>query len=87
MFRVIALALLVAGCASSSGVFAIGDDTYRVSSTAITSFGGAATAKGDAYRKATDYCANMGKHLQLVDQRQDAQFTQGSVDVTFRCAK
>jgi hypothetical protein len=85
MFRIIGLALLLAGCASSSGVFAIGGDTYRASSTAITSFGGSATAKGDAYRQATDYCTRMGKHMQLVDQQQDAQFTGASVDVTFRC--
>lgn len=77
--------LLLAGCASSSGVVAVGSDTYKVSSTAITSFGGAATAKGDAYRKATAYCAGQGKRLRLVTEQADNQFTQGSVDVTFKC--
>lgn len=78
-------ALTLAGCASSSGVYEIGSDTYRTSSTAITSFGGSAKAKEDAYRRATAYCATRGQRLELTDQKTDAQITAGSVDLTFRC--
>lgn len=79
------VALALAGCASSSGVIKVGPDTYKISSTAITSFGGSATAKGDAYRQATATCAQQGKQLQLVNEQADAQFTGASVDVTFKC--
>lgn len=78
-------AALLSGCASSSGVFSVGPDTYKISSTAITSFGGSATAKGSAYKQATEVCARQGKQMLLVDEKADAQFTGASVDVTFRC--
>jgi hypothetical protein len=75
----------LAGCASSSGVYEVSPGVYTVTSTAITSFGGAATAKGNALKKAQARCAAEGKQMQLVDQKTDSQFTQGSADVTFRC--
>jgi hypothetical protein len=79
------LAAAIAGCTSSSGVFAVGPDNYRITSTAITSFGGAGTASASAIRTATRYCADKGKSLLVVDTAMDSQFTQGSSDVTFKC--
>ena len=75
----------LAGCASSSGVYEVSPGVYSVTSTAITSFGGAGKAKGDAYKRAQSTCAAQGKQMKLVDQKSDSQFTQGSADVTFRC--
>lgn len=75
----------LAACASSSGVFQTGPGTYRISSTAITSFGGSATASGSAMKQATDHCAGLGRRMELVDQKSDAQFTGATVDVTFKC--
>ena len=62
----IGAASLLAGCASSSGVFSVGPDAYKISSSAITSFGGSATAKGSAYKQATEVCAKQGKQMLLV---------------------
>jgi uncharacterized lipoprotein YajG len=81
----VAAALLLAGCASSSGVYEVSPGVYSVTSTAITSFGGTGTAKGDAYRRAQAMCAAQDKQMELVEQHSDSQFTQGSADVTFRC--
>ena len=79
------VALGLASCASSSGVYQVGTDTYRITATAITSFGGEGTAKASVIRQAQDTCAKSGKHAEIVDEKQDAQFTQGSATVTFKC--
>jgi hypothetical protein len=76
--------LALAGCASSSGVYEVSPGVYSISSTAITSFGGAATAKGDAYKKASQTCAAQGKQMELVNQQSSANIASGSADVTFR---
>lgn len=78
-------ALGLASCASTSGVVGAGPDTFRVGATAITSMGGEATAKREAYKQAEAKCAADGKRADVVDQKSDAQFTGASVDVTFRC--
>lgn len=79
-----ALAAL-AGCASNSGAYQVGPDTYRISTTAITSFGGQATAKAAAIKTATATCSQKGKKLLVTDEGGNAQFTGASVDVTFKC--
>jgi hypothetical protein len=78
-------ALALSACASSSGVYKTGPDTYGITATAITSFGGEGTAKGQAVREANDECAKQGKHAEVVSDTADAQFTQASASVTFRC--
>ncbi len=78
-------ALALSACASSSGVFQVAPDTYRITTTAITSFGGAGTARAEAIRTANEYCAQQGKQAMVTDAQMDSQFTQGSSDVTFRC--
>lgn len=77
--------LTIAGCASSSGVHEVSPGVYSISSTAITSFGGTATAKGDALKKAQATCTAQGKQMELVNQESSATFASGSADVTFRC--
>lgn len=77
--------LTLAGCASSSGVYEVSPGVYSISSTAITSFGGAATAKGDAYKKASQTCSTQGKQMELVNQDSNANIASGSANVTFRC--
>jgi hypothetical protein len=81
----LAAALLSAGCASSSGVFQVGPDTYQITTTAITSFGGAGSARGSAIRTATEHWAHLGKRPINVDTATDSQFTHGSSDVSLRC--
>lgn len=82
---VIIAALLLTGCASSSGVFETAPGIYSISSTAITSFGGSATARGDAYKKAQAKCATAGKQMELVSQDASANIVNGSADLTFKC--
>lgn len=80
-----AVALVLSACASSSGVFQVAPDTYRITTTAITSFGGAGTARASAIRSANEYCARQGKQALVLEAEMASQFTQGSSDVTFRC--
>lgn len=77
--------LLLAGCASSSGVYEVSPGVYSVTSSAITSFGGAGTAKGSAFKQAQATCAAKGKQMELVGQSSNSNFASGSADLTFRC--
>jgi len=81
------LALLaLAGCASSSGVYAVSEpDTYKITTSAWTSMGGAGTAQGEAVKSATKHCASLGKTMVAVDSSSDSQLTQGSSELTFKC--
>ena len=60
------LALLLAGCASNSGVVPIGQDTFMVSRQAATGFSGSGTLKAEAFQEANDYCLQHKKTLQVV---------------------
>ncbi len=79
------LLLPISACASSSGVYAVGGDTFKVTTTAMTSMGGQGTAKGSAIHQATDYCARTGRAPEVVQEAGNAQFTQGTTEVTFKC--
>lgn len=57
--------LLVAGCASNSGVAPIGPDTFMVSRQAATGFSGAGTLKAEALREANQYCLGQKKVMQV----------------------
>jgi hypothetical protein len=85
MKLVYAAALLLGGCASSSGVYEVSPGVYTVTSSAITSFGGAGTAKGNALKQAQATCAAKGKRMELVGQSSNSNFASGSADLTFRC--
>lgn len=85
MKRLVLSALLLSGCASSSGVMEVSPGVYTVTSSAITSFGGAGTASGDALKKAQATCAAQGKRMDLVHQDSNANMASGSAQVTFRC--
>ena len=59
--------LLVAGCASNSGVAPIGPDTYMVSRQAATGFSGSGDLKAEAFREANQYCLSQNKVMQVVN--------------------
>lgn len=63
---VVAVAMLVAGCASNSGVVPIGTDTFMVSRQAATGFSGSGTLKAEAFQEANQYCVAQHKKLQVV---------------------
>ena len=52
---IVALCLLVVGCAANSGVVATGADSYMVSRQAATGFSGSGTLKADAIAQANQY--------------------------------
>lgn len=73
------------GCASSSGVFQVGPNTYQITTSAFTSSGGVGAARASAIQAANEYCERSGKHPFVLDTANDSQFTQGSSDIKFRC--
>lgn len=82
-------ALILAGCASNSGITPIGKDTYMVSRQAATGFSGSGTLKAEAFQEANVYCTGQGKTLQVVST-QEAQppFVFGNypkAEVQFMC--
>jgi hypothetical protein len=82
--------LLVSGCASTSGVFKSGADTYTVTSTASPGAGGSAKAKGLAYADAERECAKHGGSVNVVSENAKAPtWTDGmhTVDLTFKCTE
>ncbi|WP_208636834.1 hypothetical protein [Caballeronia ptereochthonis] len=66
LFAYAAVALALQGCASNSGVVAIGQDTYMVSRQAATGFSGSGTLKADAFQEANQYCVAQGRKLQVI---------------------
>ena len=58
--------IVLAGCASNSGVVPIGQDTFMVSRQAATGFSGSGTLKAEAFQEASQYCARQNKLLQVV---------------------
>ena len=80
-----AMAALTLGGCTSSGIAQTGPDTYTVTNTAITSFGGAASAKGGAYKAAEAKCAAEGKKFVIIENKTQATIASGSADVTFKC--
>lgn len=64
--RFLFLALLLTGCASSSGVVSIGSDTYAIVKAGRSGFTSAGALKGDAYKEAEEFARSKGKQLEVV---------------------
>lgn len=69
---IILCAVVLAGCASNSGIQPIGKDTFMVSRQAATGFSGSGTLKAEAFQEANRYCENLGKYLQVVNTHEAA---------------
>lgn len=81
--------IVLVGCASNSGVVAMGPDTYFVSKQAATGFSGMGTLKAEAIGEAGQFCNSKGKTVQIMTQK-DAEppFIFGNfpkTEITFRC--
>lgn len=81
--------LALVGCASNSGVVAMGPDSYFVSRQAATGFSGQGTLKAEAMAEAGTFCTKKGKTAEVTSQ-QDAKppFILGNypkTEITFRC--
>jgi len=59
--------IVLSGCASNSGVMAIGPDTFMVSRQAASGFSGLGTLKAEAFQEANKYCGSIGKYLRVVN--------------------
>lgn len=82
-------ALILAGCASNSGIVTMGSDTYFVSRQAATGIGGMGNLKAEALGEASHFCGAKGKAIQVVSQK-DAEppFILGNypkTEVQFKC--
>ena len=77
------------GCASNSGVVAIGSDAYMVSRQAATGFSGLGTLKADAMKEANDYCAEQNMTLKVISAKEaEPPFILGNfpkAEVQFTC--
>lgn len=82
--RILLLPLLLAGC-TTSDVYHVAGNQYGISSSAITSFGGAAKARSDGIKRAEAYCSQQGKTAIVTDTTADSNIAQGSSDIKFRC--
>ncbi len=86
-FSSLICALLFTGCANSSGVFRVSENTYRISTRATWELGGRTGALRMALKQATDFCrAHGGKRLRVIKSSDDyGHFQGGTVDLTFTC--
>ncbi len=56
----------ISGCATSSGVFSTGKDTFTIIETGMTNATSMGTLKKQAYTKANAYCEQRGKVMQPI---------------------
>lgn len=83
-----AVFIVLSGCASTSGVFKSGPDTYTVTATASPGAGGSAKAKGSAYGEAQQECTKHKGAVEIVSEKVSAPtWTDGmhTLDLVFRC--
>lgn len=59
-------ALLLAGCASHTGVVSMGQDTFMIARQAATGFPGLGNLKGEMISEGTAHCRSMGREFQIV---------------------
>lgn len=79
-------ALLVAGCASTSGVVQIGPETYSITGHDNGPAASLTTLKADIYRAAGAFCGSKGKTMKVTGgsdtPRSLGQFPQTEVQFT-----
>ena len=59
----VTIALMLAGCAQSSGILKMGPDTYSVSVHAAPARGGVSGAKKLAFEEGNEHCSSLGKEF------------------------
>ena len=83
---IICIALLVSACASSSGVFQTGNNTYRIATRATWELGGRAGAVKMAMKEATAHCSKSKQIVSVINSEESyGHFEGGRVDLTFSC--
>lgn len=84
----ICLVVLIAGCATNTGVVPIGPDTYMVGGKSSTGFAAGSDVIADLYRQAGAYCAEQQRFLmpvntQSIDGAPGRSFANAKIE--FRC--
>jgi predicted small secreted protein len=88
MKNVILAALLLAGCATNSGVIADGKDSYIVIVSGGHRFASTGDLKIEAYKDANAYCRKLDKQLESIAERtvQAGVLSNSSeVELKFKC--
>lgn len=57
------LTAIIAGCASSTGVVPIGQDSYMISKRGGSAFTSAGSLKADVFTEANEFCDKKGRKL------------------------
>ena len=88
MKSIILLAIVLTGCASTSGVIPDGKDSYIVIISGGHRFTSASDLKIDAYKEANAYCKKSDKQIETVAERsiQAGVLTNSSeAELKFKC--
>ncbi len=84
-----AIALALAGCATTTGIVAVGPDTYMVSEMRAPALGGGPEAQRAVLAEANAFCASQGRVFAPVFMRPDGDpytpYYPTAYDATFRC--
>lgn len=81
-------AIFLIGCATSTGVVSIGEDTYMLGTSGKSPGGFTGTeAKALAFEQASQFCESKGKKMQIVNtQQSDMSFGKNaSAEIQFMC--
>lgn len=85
----ICVAAVLTGCASNSGVVAMGPDTFFVSRQAATGFSGSGSLKAEAMTEAGAFCTGKGKTATVTGEKEaQPPFVFGNypkAEITFKC--
>lgn len=66
----VALCLVLAACASNTGVVAMGNDKYMIAKQQATGFPGLGNLKAEIITAASQHCAGLGKDLNVISQQE-----------------
>lgn len=87
----IVLVVLLASCASNSGVVALGNDRFIISKQAATGFPGVGSIRTEALQEASAECQKSGKAVEIESQEESKPpYLLGNyprVEITFRCVQ
>ena len=86
---VLLFCIMIAGCATSSGVLKAGVDSFTVTASASPGGGGGSAAKKSAYSQANQECSKQGRTVEIINEKASApSWTDGmyTVDISFKCA-
>jgi len=81
--------LLVASCASDSGIINSGENEYFIAKQAATGFPGTGGIKDDALEEATNFCQAQSQRLNIIQlDENEGPYVLGKyprVELTFSC--